>query len=190
MPFLFLMNDCGTVLHKSDEFAKLSFPDFWDRYKSLWQTAVSMSGHFLHGDALSHNMVYDTDSQELVLIDLDEGTFGTKAAKRVVRLDDGDKYPFLRYPNYLRAWQNREQYTQLQLAFTFLSVTQDLFFAGGENAAVVSSDQRTLITQMDALAAASNTFLARHNDADPGGAQGMNSNVNRLIGLMKDILDS
>ena len=154
---------------------------------------VSMSTHYLHGDALSHNMVYDAESQELCLIDLDEGTHGNKAAKRVVRLGDaGDKYPYLRYPNFLRAWKNRERYTKLQLVAAFLQITTGLFATTTDVAEGVTNAQRMLVAQLDGKAAAVNGFLAKKNDADPNTAHAgssIHSSVDQLIALMRNMLE-
>ena len=159
---IFLMNDCGTVLHESLEFAELCYAAFKTTYKHLWERTISMSEYYLHGDALPHNMVYDSDSKELFLIDLDEGVHGTKAAKRVVRQDDG-VYPYLRYPNYLRAWNNRERYTHLQLVAAFLLITERFVVESevdGDSAVEteVSRDDRQAIVRVRTLAASWTAF--------------------------------
>ena len=171
------MNDCGTVLHESEEFAQLTFAGFRDLYKPLWKKTISMCSYYLHGDALLHNIVYNSETKQLVLIDLDEGTRGTKAHKRVIRATDGHCYPYVRYPNFLRAWKNRERYTQLQLAATFLQITRHLF-------------ANQITNNMEAVASAANTFLEKKNDADPMMARdtSVEDCVKQLILLVEECL--
>jgi hypothetical protein len=72
-----------------------------------------------HGDVLPHNIIV-TEENELMLIDLDEGTVKAATSNRVIAHAQSSKYPYLRYPNFLREWEYRKLYTQIQMLAIFL----------------------------------------------------------------------
>lgn len=179
---IFLMNNRGTVLYKSLEFAKLDFAGFRVLYRTFWTETMTLCSFFLHGDALPHNIVYNEVAVELVLIDLDEGTTGIKAPKRAIVQDDELPYPHLQYPNYFRAWRNRVVYTQLQLVATFVLISPQF-----ESSMAV--DEAQLLAGLQTQAAVVDGFLKRHDHVDPSMAHSnMNANVARVISLMKRII--
>ena len=118
---VFLMNDCGTNINE-ETFVNTSFVTFCGLFSNLWRKTTSLCDKFFHGDVLPHNMVYNEATQELVLIDLDEGTKKANAPKRIIE-DDGVLYAYLRYPNCLRGWEQALLYTQIQLVASFLLLT-------------------------------------------------------------------
>ena len=183
---IFLMHDCGVSLHKSEEFQGLQFPMFLTLFQTLRNEILSVSGTFLHGDALPHNLVYNKYAQKLVLIDLDEGTFGTSAHKRVIEQPPGDNYEYLRYPNFLRSWRNRRLYTDIQLAASLLLLSEAYFV----EAETTGNDARNSIRNLGQAAEAVNSYLKRHNDDDPHGAYGnaIPELVHRLVELLEETL--
>ena len=74
------MNDCGTYINE-ETFANIDFGSFCGQFSNLWRKTTFLCDKFLHGDVLPHNMVYNKDTQELVLIDFDEGTKAADAPK-------------------------------------------------------------------------------------------------------------
>lgn len=144
-----------------------------------------MKDIFLHGDALPHNMVYSADSQKLLLIDIDEETVGTSAHKRVVHENDDHEYPHLRYPNIFRAWRNRQLYTELQLAVSFLLLVE-IF----ENS-MTETDKKSL-RNLRKAAEAADSFLKKTNDKDPLTVyeSSIDQSIRRLVELLGEIFAS
>ncbi len=182
---LFLMNNCGVSLHQSEEFRKLSFRDFRACFAKLWKDISTVKDVFLHGDALPHNMVYNEGREKIMMIDIDEGTVGVKAHKRVVEEKDHLLYAYLRYPNFFRAWKNRQRYTDLQLAASFLLLAE-MF-----EQTLEEQDKESMIS-LQRAAEAANSFLKRVNNDDPMAAYGsaVDQSVYQLVELLETTLEA
>lgn len=177
---LFLMNDCGAVLHESEKFMKLDFSAFCSHFSIFRKKVISGSGDFLHGDALPHNIVYNENTEKLFLIDLDEGTFGVNAHKRIVEHDDEHHYQYLCYPNFLRGWNNRRLYTNLQLTASFLLLAERF-----EN--TLDQKHETSMKELREAAGAVNSFLKSKNNDDPIAAYG--SAVDQGVYMLLELFD-
>ncbi len=71
---VFLMNDCGTALHETEQVERMSFIKFCLQFQTFWNETILLSDTIFHGDILPHNFVYNENLGKLILIDLDEGT--------------------------------------------------------------------------------------------------------------------
>jgi len=179
---IFLMNDCGAALHESSEFALLNYGDFRRLYRSIWLRTIAMCNDVFHGDALPHNMVYNSVSREIVLIDLDEAVYGISAPRRVIQEVEGERYPYLCYPNVLRCWSIAQVYTEIQLVASFLLLYGQ--FVDASNSAGRS------IVGFHAVADEANKFLKKPNDCDKGvGVQvRTDSRITDLISKARELI--
>ena len=116
---VFLMNDCGKSVEENT-FAEYSFSEFCSIFADFWKQTISLCDIIFHGDVLPHNLVYNKSHQKLVLVDLDEGTVAADAPIRIFQDENSERFPYLRYPNYLRARSQAKLYTKIQLLFSFL----------------------------------------------------------------------
>jgi hypothetical protein len=66
-----------------------------------------------------------TDDLGLTLIDLDEGVAEGRAPTR--DCDPDILFPYMRYRNYLRSFEDRRSYTLLQLVASFLLYVEHFF---------------------------------------------------------------
>lgn len=94
-------------------------------FQNVMKMALFLSTCLPHGDALPHNLVVDPVSNEMTLIDVDEGVRKAKGRmdhilqrKNVYNNDSNDWYIALMYPNTLRRYG--ESYTKCQLIASFL----------------------------------------------------------------------
>jgi len=121
-------------------------------------------------------MVYNEESKQLVLIDIDEGTICDHAHKRVIK--QTEPYSYLCYPNFFRAWQFRELYTNLQMVASFL-ILSDMFEPA-------KGKQTSLEILKDAAMGIDN-FLRLHNDKDFTKARA--SSIPKDVSCLVDLLD-
>ena len=179
---IILMNNCGDRLGDSAALRNLGFRAFCTRFAVLWQKTIAISDAVLHGDSLPHNIVYNAGSGILVLIDYDEGIVGSSAHKRIVEEDEETLFPYLRYPNFLRAWRNRQLYTKVQLVASFLLLQTQMFPVAdavgsieGTSAGIpgVAEPYITQIVNLHEAAKTANSFLKCTNDDDPMNARGV-----------------
>ena len=91
------------------------------------KTASFLSTCLPHGDVLPHNLLYDQESGEMTLIDVDEGVRKpqiSSAADHILQRknaysnDSNDWYIALLYPNVFREFA--DSYTKLQLIASLL----------------------------------------------------------------------
>jgi hypothetical protein len=114
---VFFMKDCGKRVDESLD--KITLCQLCVMFREFWEETIALTSLMFHGDALPHNIVV-TDDKKLMLIDLDERTVEADVAERVIHDVTKEKYPYLRYPNFLRQWENAQLYTQSQLIASFL----------------------------------------------------------------------
>ena len=119
-----LMRDRGKPLTTVGKFG----PEIFSEFKKIMVVAMVLVDILPHGDALPHNIVYDETSNELTLIDVDEGVRKKKCAQvdprdrlchrqNSYREDGEDWCRALSYPNVLL--DNATAYTQSQLVASF-----------------------------------------------------------------------
>ena len=128
-----LMNDRGARLRDVAESEDGIGISILKEFKEVIETAMFLSKRLPHGDVLPHNLVYDQSSDEMTLIDLDEGVRMPKVEgmadhllrrKNEFKLDNNDWYIATMYPNALRA--SAENYTKVQLTASFLYLMEEI----------------------------------------------------------------
>jgi hypothetical protein len=152
-----LMEDCGTSLTAST-LILIGFKRFCIIFRDFWKKTILLCSVIFHGDVLPHNIVF-TNNKKLMLVDCDEGTVEQPVCKRVIDNRKNAKYPFLRYPNFLRVWENAELYTQIQMLATFLEILE-LFTVEDP---VVAKNVKILQEQ----ALETNNYLSQNNNKTP-----------------------
>ena len=157
---VFLMHDCGDAV-KEETIAALGFHKFCSIFSILWRETKSLCDSLFHGDALPDNLLYNTVSQKLTLIDLDEGTVEANAPKRILE-DDSVVYAYLRYPNFLRAWRQTLLYTQIQLVASFLLLTSPSSLFGN-----LKEEQKSSVHKLHRMAGKTEEYLKSKDGEDP-----------------------
>jgi hypothetical protein len=153
---VYLMNDCGSSLTVST-FTDMDFKTFCNMFREFWEDTMVLCRTILHGDVLPHNIML-TNMKKLILIDCDEGTVRQPAFQRVVDNAKTVKYPYLRYPNFLREWENAKLYTQIQMLATFLAIIEVM--------TIKDPNDMTKIEVLRELASKSNDYLSEKNDTE------------------------
>jgi hypothetical protein len=176
---VFLMHHRGS--HLTREIAtSLGFEQFRTLFDALVHQTLTMSEVLLHGDALPHNIVYNGRPEGgLTLIDIDEGVAEGRAPTR--DCDPDLLFPYLRYPNYLRRFEDRRSYTLLQLVASFLLYVEEFF----------PSPQRQQLQDLIRSADGLDQALGTHDSNDPNRYDvnlEMQRQVDKTIALFKGVL--
>jgi hypothetical protein len=95
-------------------------------FQAVMKTAIFLSTCLPHGDVLPHNIVVDDNSNDMALIDLDEGVIATTASgkvelpkqKNAYNNDNNDWYLALNYPNVFCG--DAVGYTKVELIASFV----------------------------------------------------------------------
>ena len=119
---LVLMRDKGSRIREvALDFNRKILKEF----SKIRKTAIALNKILPHGDILPHNLVFDMTTQEMTLIDMDEGVERTDTdtthilkRKNTYLETDYDWFIAISYPNPLR--NNAALYTKAQLLASFL----------------------------------------------------------------------
>eukprot|EP00980_Cylindrotheca_fusiformis_P010066 scaffold2228_cov92-Cylindrotheca_fusiformis.AAC.1 len=128
---IILMRDRGRQLKEVPTFP--NGKSIIGEFQKVIQVATFLDSCLPHGDILPHNMVYNDDTGELTLIDVDEGVRKLQdqdaldclpKRNNVYNEDETDWYIALSYPNAIRTIS--QSYTQCQLIASFLYVVRNI----------------------------------------------------------------